>query len=180
MNLSAASPKKIRTRAVRLIGSVGVPAYEVQCAWLAKTVDCVVNGKAQETPSQGWKTFLRNHAEGIASIGLFVLRLRRHSRLLRDLEAVAIPTTRTMPKPNDFPKFLLNDTVAPAERVIPALASGSVCRRPPTDWQSKLLVWPEICVFTEASRRKLACPTPMSSKFPAVLRELSPATPKIK
>src|ERR1700730_4814447 len=83
LNLSAASPKKTRTRAVRLIGSVGVPAYEVQCAWLAKTVDCVVNGKAQETPSQGWKTFLRNH-EGIASIGLFVVRLRRHSRLQRD------------------------------------------------------------------------------------------------
>src|ERR1700730_13825333 len=55
-------------------GSVGVPAYEVQCAWLAKTVDCVVNGKSQETPSQGWKTFLRNHAEWIASIGLFVVR----------------------------------------------------------------------------------------------------------
>ena len=70
LNLSAASPK---TRAVRLIGSVGVPAYEVPCAWLAKTVDCVVNGKAQDTPSQGWKTFPRNHEE-IASIGLFVVR----------------------------------------------------------------------------------------------------------
>jgi hypothetical protein len=68
LNLSAASPKKTRTYAVRLTGSVGVPAYEVQCAWLAKTVDCALNGKAQETPSQGWKTFLRNHAEGIASI----------------------------------------------------------------------------------------------------------------
>ena len=32
LNLSAASPKKTRTRAVRLTGSVAVPAYEVQCA----------------------------------------------------------------------------------------------------------------------------------------------------
>jgi len=74
-----------------VIDSVGVPAYEVQCAWLAKIVDCALNGKAQETPSQGWKTFLRNHAEGIASIGLFVVRLRRHSRLLRDARSRSDP-----------------------------------------------------------------------------------------
>ena len=32
-----------------------------------------VYGKAQETPSQGWRTFLRNHADGIASMDLFVV-----------------------------------------------------------------------------------------------------------
>ena len=30
--------------------------------------------KRQRPPSQGWKTFLRNHAAGIASIDLFVVR----------------------------------------------------------------------------------------------------------
>jgi hypothetical protein len=29
--------------------------------------------RLQEPPSQGWKTFLRNHAAGIASIDLFVV-----------------------------------------------------------------------------------------------------------
>jgi hypothetical protein len=32
-----------------------------------------IHGKAREIPSQGWKTFLRNHADGIASIDLFVV-----------------------------------------------------------------------------------------------------------
>jgi hypothetical protein len=127
LNLSAASPKKTRTRAVRLIGSVGVPAYEVQCAWLAKTVDCVVNGKAQETPSQGWKTFLRNHAEWIASIGLFVVRKDCGGipGSYAMLEVVVHPNHPNHAEAKRFsPKFLLNDTVAPAERVIPALAIG--------------------------------------------------------
>jgi hypothetical protein len=126
LNLSAASPKKTRTRAVRLIGSVGVPAYEVQCAWLAKTVDCVVNGKAQETPSQGWKTFLRNH-EGIASIGLFDVRKDCGGipGSYAMLEAVVDPNHPNHAEAKRFsPKFLLNDTVAPAERVNPALAIG--------------------------------------------------------
>jgi hypothetical protein len=30
--------------------------------------------KRQGPPSQGWKTFLRNHAAGIASLDLFVVR----------------------------------------------------------------------------------------------------------
>src|SRR5271168_2536953 len=30
--------------------------------------------KRQRPPSQGWKTFLRNHADGIASLDLFVVR----------------------------------------------------------------------------------------------------------
>lgn len=30
--------------------------------------------KRQGPPSQGWKTFLRNHADGIASLDLFVVR----------------------------------------------------------------------------------------------------------
>ena len=30
--------------------------------------------RQQGSPSQGWKTFLRNHAAGIASIDLFVVR----------------------------------------------------------------------------------------------------------
>src|SRR5258708_31879462 len=29
--------------------------------------------KGQEPPSQGWKTFLRNHADGIAAIDLFAV-----------------------------------------------------------------------------------------------------------
>jgi hypothetical protein len=34
---------------------------------------CQVYGKTPETPSEGWKTFLRNHADGIAAIDLFVV-----------------------------------------------------------------------------------------------------------
>jgi hypothetical protein len=30
--------------------------------------------RRQETPSQGWKTFLHNHADGIALMDLFVVR----------------------------------------------------------------------------------------------------------
>ena len=30
--------------------------------------------RRQGPPSQGWKTFLRNHADGIASLDLFVVR----------------------------------------------------------------------------------------------------------
>ena len=30
-------------------------------------------GKRRRPPSQGWKTFLRNHADGIASIDMFVI-----------------------------------------------------------------------------------------------------------
>src|SRR5580692_3821144 len=96
------------------------------------------------------------------------------------LEAVVDPNHPNHAEAKRFsPKFILNDTVAPAERVISALALGSVSQRRPTDRQSKRLVWPEICMVTEASRRKLTCSTLMSSKCPAVLRELSPATPKI-
>jgi hypothetical protein len=115
------SPKKTRTRAVRLTGSIGVPAYEVQCAWLAKTVDCVLNGKAQVTPSQGWKTFLRNH-EGIASIGLFVVR--KGCGGIPDSYAMLEAVVDHAEAKRFSPKFLLNDTVVPAERVIPALAIG--------------------------------------------------------
>ena len=37
--------------------------------------------RRQGPPSQGWKTFLRNHAAGIASIDLFVVR-NSQSRVL--------------------------------------------------------------------------------------------------
>jgi hypothetical protein len=117
LNLSAASPKKTRTRDLRLTGSVGVPAYEVRRAWLAKTVDCVLNGNAQETPSQGWKTFLRNH-EGIASIGLFVVRKDSCGipGSYATPEAVVDPNHPNHAEAQRFsPKFLLNDTVAHAE-----------------------------------------------------------------
>src|ERR1700720_3013352 len=114
----------------------------------------------------------------------FARRDCRHNRGIpgsyEKLEAVVDPNHPHHAEAKRFsPKFLLNDPVAPAERVISALALGSVSQGRPTDRQSKRLVWPEICLLTEASRRKLTCPTLMSSKFPAVLRELSPATPKI-
>ena len=32
-----------------------------------------IHGKAPKPPSQGWKTFLRNHADGITSTDLFVV-----------------------------------------------------------------------------------------------------------
>jgi hypothetical protein len=34
---------------------------------------CKVYGEGRRPPSQGWKTFLHNHAEGIASMDLFVV-----------------------------------------------------------------------------------------------------------
>ena len=38
------------------------------------TVARYMNRRRQGPPSQGWKTFLRNHAAGIASIDMFVVR----------------------------------------------------------------------------------------------------------
>jgi hypothetical protein len=61
-------------------------------------------GKRCEPPSQGWKTFLRNHAAGIASIELFAVRtmlfklpyrlvVLRHAR--RRLITVSVTTNPT-------------------------------------------------------------------------------------
>ena len=60
--------------------------------------------RRRHPPSQGWKTFLRNHAAGIASIDLFVVRtisfkllyglvILRHAR--RRLITVSVTTTPT-------------------------------------------------------------------------------------
>jgi len=60
--------------------------------------------RRQRPPSQGWKTFLRNHAAGIASLDLFVVRtisfkllyglvILRHAR--RRLVAISVTTNPT-------------------------------------------------------------------------------------
>jgi hypothetical protein len=44
-------------------------------AWYRCRADdgCQVYGSGRGPPSQGWKTFLRNHADGVASMDLFVV-----------------------------------------------------------------------------------------------------------
>jgi transposase InsO family protein len=60
--------------------------------------------RCRQPPSQGWKTFLRNHAAGIASLDLFVVRtisfkllyglvILRHAR--RRLVAISVTTNPT-------------------------------------------------------------------------------------
>jgi hypothetical protein len=60
--------------------------------------------RRRRPPSQGWKTFLRNHAAGIASLGLFVVHtisfkplyglvMLRHAR--RRLVSISVTTNRT-------------------------------------------------------------------------------------
>jgi hypothetical protein len=64
---------------------------------------------------------------GIASIGLVVVRKDCGGipGSYAMLEAVVDPDHPNHAEAKrSFPKFLLNDTVAPAERVIPALAIG--------------------------------------------------------
>jgi hypothetical protein len=41
---------------------------------VAQTTVAKYMGRRERPSSQGWKTFLRNHAAGIASIDLFVVR----------------------------------------------------------------------------------------------------------
>ena len=41
---------KTKTRAVRLTGSVGALAYEVQSVWLAKTIDGALDGTQRLGP----------------------------------------------------------------------------------------------------------------------------------
>jgi hypothetical protein len=41
---------------------------------LAQSTVAKYLGRRERPPLQGWKTFLRNHAAGIASIDLFVVR----------------------------------------------------------------------------------------------------------
>jgi hypothetical protein len=40
--------------------------------------------RRREPPSQGWKTFLRNHADGIASMDLFVVPTASFRLLCRE------------------------------------------------------------------------------------------------
>jgi hypothetical protein len=48
--------------------------------------------RRQGPPSQGWKTFLRNHAAGIASVDLFVVRIMSFSRRMRRSLGRCVPT----------------------------------------------------------------------------------------
>jgi hypothetical protein len=66
---------------------------------------CRANDRPRRPPSQGWKTFLRNHADGIASMDLFVvptisfqllyrfLILQHHRRVIVWLGVTVHPTT---------------------------------------------------------------------------------------
>jgi hypothetical protein len=55
--------------APRIHGELLMPGIEVAESTVARYLT-----KRQGQPSQGWKTFLRNHADGIASLDLFVVR----------------------------------------------------------------------------------------------------------
>jgi transposase InsO family protein len=54
--------------APRIHGELLMPGIEVAPSTVAKYM-----ARSRRTPSQGWKTFLRNHAAGIASIDLFIV-----------------------------------------------------------------------------------------------------------
>jgi len=55
----------------------GAPRMHIQLLKLGVDVDQTTvakyMAKRRRPPSQGWKTFLRNHADGIASIDMFVV-----------------------------------------------------------------------------------------------------------
>ena len=52
--------------------------------------------KPRGPPSQGWKTLLRNHADGIAAIDLFVVPYLRPDGKIFDAFAVIRKTIRDM------------------------------------------------------------------------------------
>jgi transposase InsO family protein len=89
---------------------------------------CQIHGKAQKAAIQGWKTFLHNHADGIASIDLFVvptisfrllygLLILRHSRRqILWLGVTAHPTTEWIARQlteacgwDPVPKYIIRD-----------------------------------------------------------------------
>ncbi len=84
--------------------------------------------RRRRPPSQGWKTFLRNHAAGIASVDLFVVHtisfrllyglviLRHARRQLVSIAVTATPTAQWIAGQvtdafpwNEAPKYLLRD-----------------------------------------------------------------------
>ena len=74
--------------------------------------------------------FLRNHAEGIASMDL-----RRHPGFYAMLDAAVDCNHPAHAKAERFfHNFLLNDTFAPAKRVNLELAMDTVSRTCPTDY----------------------------------------------
>jgi hypothetical protein len=52
------------------LGTFGLPPRDRRC-W--PNFGRQIHGRRRKPPSQGWKTFLRNHADGVASIDLFVV-----------------------------------------------------------------------------------------------------------
>jgi transposase InsO family protein len=72
------SPKPLSDGIGAAFGRIGAPRIHGELLMLGievaqSTVARYMTGR-QGPPSQGWKTFLRNHAAGIASIDLFVVR----------------------------------------------------------------------------------------------------------
>jgi hypothetical protein len=84
--------------------------------------------RRREPPSQGWRTFLRNHADGIAAMDLFVvptisfrllyglLILRHKRRRLLWLETTAHPTAEWIARQlteacgwDEAPRYLIHD-----------------------------------------------------------------------
>ena len=61
-------------RAPRIHGELLMLGIEVAQSTVAKYM-----ARPRRSPSQGWKTFLRNHSAGIASIDLFIVRISRSS-----------------------------------------------------------------------------------------------------
>ena len=115
--------------------------------------------RRRRPPSQGWKTFLRNQAAGIASLDLFVVRtisfqllyglvIMRHAR--RQLIAIAVTTTPTAQwiagqvadafPWDEAPRYLLRDRTFGAAYTRRIRAMG--IRDHPTAFAFALAEWP--------------------------------------
>ena len=98
--------------APRIHGELPMLGIEVAESTVARYMS-----RRQQPPSQGWKTFLRNHGAGIASIDLFVVRtisfkllyglviLRHARRRLVSISVTNNPTAESQPSALDQSRF---------------------------------------------------------------------------
>ena len=82
--------------------------------------------KRRRPPSQGWKTFLRNHADGIASMDLFVVPTVSFSAVVRISDPAAFPP-RTSPAECNCPSERRMDSAATGRSL--RLARGAAVHR---------------------------------------------------
>src|SRR6478736_4817879 len=65
-------PRNTKFAQRRAIGSALVMSY-LSCIEIGQTTVARYLAKERRPPSQGWRTFISNHAEGIAALDLFIV-----------------------------------------------------------------------------------------------------------